>query len=163
MTMDGSSPLARGTRVRDTTNYDDGRFIPACAGNSEKQKPSPDALPVHPRLRGELFSTQKAERFIHGSPPLARGTHSPSIGRAFVCRFIPAYAGNSCRGRSRPKASTVHPRLRGELRTQSLRSSWIAGSSPLTRGTPVWPRDRGSKRRFIPAYAGNSSLVNAIQ
>ena len=111
---------------------------------------------VHPRLRGELGETETESGCTAGSSPLARGTHSPSIGRAFVCRFIPAYAGNSCRGRSRPKASTVHPCLRGELRTQSLRSSWIAGSSPLTRGTQHLGNRLCSDCRFIPAYAGNS-------
>ena len=129
MTMDGSSPMSSRRKSANT---------------------------VHPRLRGELGETETESGCTAGSSPLARGTHSPSIGRAFVCRFIPAYAGNSCRGRSRPKASTVHPRLRGELRTQSLRSSWIAGSSPLTRGTQHLGNRLCSDCRFIPAYAGNS-------
>ena len=92
-------------------------------------------------------------------------------------RFIPAYAGNSCRGRSRPKASTVHPRLRGELvttiqftLTQVRFIPAYAGNSRKNSAklplTPVHPRLRGElsldstispvNSRFIPAYAGNS-------
>ena len=71
-------------------------------------------------------------------------------------RFIPAYAGNSCRGRSRPKASTVHPRLRGELTALVLAFFGAFGSSPLTRGTPDIGQRCIDPNRFIPAYAGNS-------
>ena len=71
-------------------------------------------------------------------------------------RFIPAYAGNSAELVGVKISHTVHPRLRGELRGFSFNFLLLAGSSPLTRGTPdnLTVGDMGV--RFIPAYAGNS-------
>ena len=71
-------------------------------------------------------------------------------------RFIPAYAGNTCRGFRRADTDAVHPRIRGEHNQSRGLASPITGSSPHTRGTrgattfPSW------RRRFIPAYAGNT-------
>ena len=91
-----------------------------------------------------------------GSSPLTRGTQHCRQILHLQFRFIPAYAGNSCRGRSRPKASTVHPRLRGELTALVLAFFGAFGSSPLTRGTPDIGQRCIDPNRFIPAYAGNS-------
>ena len=49
----GSSPLARGTLRHVPVGRADRRFIPARAGNTGRQRPAPDAAPVHPRSRGE--------------------------------------------------------------------------------------------------------------
>ena len=77
--------------------------------------------------------------------------------REFLCtRFIPAYAGNSCLS-TIPKCSlSVHPRLRGELRSTAKFHCSSDGSSPLTRGTRAGYRNARCPHRFIPAYAGNS-------
>ena len=71
-------------------------------------------------------------------------------------RFIPAYAGNSDSGISRRRTESVHPRLRGELVNCVNESGLYAGSSPLTRGTQFRGLVKSGRRRFIPAYAGNS-------
>ena len=55
--------------------------------------------------------------------------------------------------------STVHPRLRGELRKHRLNSKKSVGSSPLTRGTPALSKQSPEYGRFIPAYAGNSNFA----
>ena len=94
-----------------------------------------------------------------------------------ICRFIPAYAGNSNRtakerelqvGSSPLTRGThgvipnsraiaaVHPRLRGELNIRTADAMAPTGSSPLTRGTPFSHRNICVLQRFIPAYAGNS-------
>ena len=55
-------------------------------------------------------------------------------------------------------SNTVHPRLRGELKSiEGIDICWC-GSSPLTRGTQSKALPRTVPRRFIPAYAGNSQL-----
>ena len=98
--------------------------------------------PVHPRLRGELFSV----------------ANSMSDEK----RFIPAYAGNSPDWPDSKHPVPVHPRLRGELCQRDTVVSGSDGSSPLTRGTLtefLWPR---LSMRFIPAYAGNSSRISGI-
>ena len=51
----GSSPRVRGTPFRHGKPSIGQRFIPACAGNSEKRWPTRSTRPVHPRVCGELF------------------------------------------------------------------------------------------------------------
>ena len=93
-------------------------------------------MTVHPRLRGELSGSLITHITCSGSSPLTRGTREKR-----VLKWLPP---------------TVHPRLRGELEYQKHGRGFENGSSPLTRGT--LPRDLTLfwKRRFIPAYAGNS-------
>ena len=50
----GSSPLARGTLEKITSDAIYARFIPACAGNSKTKARELIEVAVHPRLRGEL-------------------------------------------------------------------------------------------------------------
>ena len=56
---------------------------------------------------------------------------------------------------------TVHPRLRGELAPNFKFLLRSTGSSPLTRGTLNYGNRRYRRRRFIPAYAGNSTFCVA--
>ena len=137
--LDGSSPLARGTQDLDRLGYVADRFIPAYAGNSLDMCRSRCTFPVHPRLRGELFSLLALLARYSGSSPLTRGTRSRMFPLRSDRRFIPAYAGNSDNGFTLGPPPPVHPRLRGEL------------------GIPA-----GNLRgivRFIPAYAGNSYMT----
>ena len=133
--LDGSSPLARGTRhylMRCLTGH---RFIPAYAGNSQFPLYRCGQDTVHPRLRGELehFTVRGYCQF--GSSPLTRGTPRSRMTTIICLRFIPAYAGNSLWTMCSWILSSVHPRLRGELRIPSRFCFIYSGSSPLTRGT----------------------------
>ncbi len=74
-----------------------------------------------------------------------------------VPRFIPAYAGNTVQQVVLIISSPVHPRIRGEHSPVRKLSSAYSGSSPHTRGTPRKQSSAKSLRRFIPAYAGNTS------
>ena len=49
----GSSPHARGTRIGPALAWLDGRFIPACAGNTFGIDRKTKHKAVHPRMRGE--------------------------------------------------------------------------------------------------------------
>ena len=139
--LNGSSPLARGTRQRVSC------VTQVCA--------------VHPRWRGEhrltgqghanglwfipagagnTGSPVKAMRTASGSSPLARGTPRPGCLPAPLKRFIPAGAGNT-------------PSI------PATRCS-SAGSSPLARGTLHFLSSLRSTSRFIPAGAGNTPLVS---
>ena len=113
--LDGSSPLARGTRhylMRCLTGH---RFIPAYAGNSLLILFLLLLLAVHPRLRGELKPVRWRSPTDTGSSPLTRGTQIKLAKDRSSSRFIPAYAGNSrIHCGIRPNIP-VHPRLRGEL------------------------------------------------
>ncbi len=174
----GSSPLTRGTRLLSllprarlavhprlrgelklslVESVRRTRFIPAYAGNSPMPIGSGAVSAVHPRLRGELslLLIKKIDR--NGSSPLTRGTHQLRPRSKRNRRFIPAYAGNSHASSRLSSLNSVHPRLRGELITFLISENTIVGSSPLTRGTlKLFSREK-IYRRFIPAYAGNSS------
>ena len=93
--LDGSSPLARGTQDLDRLGYVADRFIPACAGNSYERKKVTEYTSVHPRLRGELSSSNLIVSPCCGSSPLTRGTPNEQSPIKLYVRFIPAYAGNS--------------------------------------------------------------------
>ena len=92
----------------------------------------------------------------YGSSPLTRGTLNVTTISLVLCRFIPAYAGNSGVLSLESVTITVHPRLRGELFGATKEIFWPCGSSPLTRGTHCTQTIQPEKGRFIPAYAGNS-------
>ena len=137
----GSSPLTRGT--------------PLCRILSFVR------ISVHPRLRGELASSYDLTVLIFGSSPLTRGTPFFFFRKILVNRFIPAYAGNSSFSNFDLKATSVHPRLRGELSRLKKYPQKFIGSSPLTRGTRPRCGLRPRPPRFIPAYAGNSFLASS--
>ena len=114
-TVNGSSPLTRGTLMSINRFYPHHRFIPAYAGNSSPLNLIRTIGSVHPRLRGELLKTSIKIRTMNGSSPLTRGTPSRLRWRLPQMRFIPAYAGNSRMEPQPTKHLSVHPRLRGEL------------------------------------------------
>ncbi len=62
--------------------------------------------------------------------------------------------------RSKPSASPVHPRERGEQIQVTGSKSYLRGSSPRTRGTVLRLRDGARALRFIPANAGNSRALS---
>ena len=135
------------------------RFIPACAGNSRWLADMRREFRVHPRLRGELKESIASRWPKVGSSPLARGTLAAPLFGADLGRFIPACAGNSLQASLKIRFMSVHPRLRGELKFDTLPKLNQDGSSPLARGTPYPPNAPAFDRRFIPACAGNSRII----
>ena len=59
----------------------------------------------------------------------------------------------------RPTRSPVHPRIRGERSSPNPCTTRNSGSSPHTRGTLPVDGTVHPDKRFIPAYAGNASIV----
>ena len=91
----GSSPHARGTLVHIDLVGLQRRFIPACAGNATHGVCRNEAMPVHPRMRGERFTEMGCFTPRSGSSPHARGTPMLTWVAALLLRFIPACAGNA--------------------------------------------------------------------
>ena len=152
----GSSPRTRGTGDRQRVLAARKRFIPAHAGNSTLRRSLMACPPVHPRARGEQGVIDFHAGWIGGSSPRTRGTgtvHRPRISQR---RFIPAHAGNRPTWPKSPRATSVHPRARGEQNAHAILTQGDGGSSPRTRGTVDVRRVDGSDQRFIPAHAGNS-------
>ena len=86
-----------------------------------------------------------------------RGTHLERRTVQLGVRFIPAFAGNTRPSRARRRRRSVHPRVCGEHRPVHRQGACGVGSSPRLRGTRAWCRSRRPDRRFIPAFAGNTS------
>ena len=96
-----------------------------------------------------------------GSSPRLRGTQ-PFIAVADLhARFIPAPAGNALALPALPTCSAVHPRACGERSISICSFASAAGSSPRLRGTHPPSSRASSRRRFIPAPAGNASRAPA--
>ncbi len=137
--VSGSSPRVRGTRAACGYSMWPIRFIPACAGNATFTVPSTTTYDgSSPRVRGTLRTT--------GTTGQRR-------------RFIPACAGNAGFDASVSSAPTVHPRVCGERSSFRAATSYAVGSSPRVRGTHEPPQRASSILRFIPACAGNASII----
>ena len=133
----GSFPHTRGTLRCRLYGAPGRRFIPAYAGNARWQGSHHRHRPVHPRMRGERSKKPRTFWRHFGSSPHTRGTRLSTFERISRLRFIPAYAGNATSGTRTARATTVHPRMRGER-------------------TPRHPCDTHG-HRFIPACAGNAA------
>ena len=91
----GSSPRARGTRIKNPDSRKTRRFIPASAGNTDNSPSAKGQTTVHPRERGEHGVRKLQADAVSGSSPRARGTRTPRSLAGCGSRFIPASAGNT--------------------------------------------------------------------
>ena len=91
----GSSPRVWGTRSECGRWTPDWRFIPACVGNSPKSITGYGAIPVHPRVCGELSLNSITYFVANGSSPRVWGTRMEVSFYVYQFRFIPACVGNS--------------------------------------------------------------------
>ena len=154
----GSSPHGRGTEVRFLPERVSGRFIPAWAGNRILQLAAGQVQEVHPRMGGEQRSLHCCRRVLAGSSPHGRGTGGRPLRPQRGCRFIPAWAGNSWPGSPPAYCRSVHPRMGGEQHGKFLCCHEPDGSSPHGRGTVLFFCSQLINVRFIPAWAGNSTM-----
>jgi len=157
---DGSSPRARGTGPHDHRIGAGRRFIPASAGNGPSVQASASLSAVHPRERGERLRAAFRTIDHDGSSPRARGTVQIVGDMKCGARFIPASAGNGAGQYLLSLFVPVHPRERGERTPWTPRKCIRVGSSPRARGTGHARRNGPVSGRFIPASAGNGSLVS---
>ena len=152
----GSSPLSRGILRTGAWIRVGLRFIPALAGNTPHLGGSGRGWPVHPRSRGEYFDAAFLDRGWLGSSPLSRGIRSRIRHNPHTPGFIPALAGNTQHLLLAGSRKPVHPRSRGEYGGYYFAGSRDFGSSPLSRGIPIFRNNLSRTNRFIPALAGNT-------
>ena len=157
----GSSPRMRGTPVMTLHIHGLSRIIPAHAGNSVNIALSLISCPDHPRACGELPSSAISASDPAGSSPRMRGTLQRPLLRDFLCRIIPAHAGNSANQSHLRVHQTDHPRACGEL--QAFRHDGWATVGSRMRGTPgrglISPRMRGT----LPHRAGSSPRMRGTR
>ena len=158
-----------------------GRFIPACAGNSGTGCRRQRTAAVHPRVCGELAKQLGAANprfwFI---PACAGNSPREESGAMIRAGSSPRVRGTRTAAPCRRRSSPVHPRVCGELvafgRRPHVADRFIpacAGNSPCEaqsrQGWAVHPRVCGelyprveegdAVTRFIPACAGNSKAT----
>ena len=125
------------------------------------ESPVSSASTVHPRARGKHSFYRQRESRLGGSSPRTRETQNWGQNRKGNYRFIPAHAGNTSKAAIAKSSCSVHPRARGKHAAWCAIAKTEYGSSPRTRETrwSGWVRSRWP--RFIPAHAGNTSLLVA--
>ena len=157
MTVDGSSPLTRGKRVRCWQEVRGEGLIPAHAGKTTARAIALSAPRAHPRSRGENSSPGKLIGLTTGSSPLTRGKPSPMLTTLSWPGLIPAHAGKTDSERAALVDRTAHPRSRGENNVERAGFEELDGSSPLTRGKRQRQVADVALERLIPAHAGKTS------
>ena len=152
----GSSPLTRGKLRRRGCPRCQRRLIPAHAGKTARSRPQRPRCRAHPRSRGENGQDGHDEGAPAGSSPLTRGKLLQLQSCQNHERLIPAHAGKTMRSSIVSVTSGAHPRSRGEnWHTVHVRYL-ILGSSPLTRGKPIYTTSAENSDRLIPAHAGKT-------
>ena len=118
----GSSPLARGLRLRGRSTMTRLGIIPARAGFTDKLPEPTEPAGDHPRSRGVYLIRGLIARLGKGSSPLARGLLRDHARHRVRAGIIPARAGfTDGSGVARtPRAD--HPRSRGVYTWRSLES-----------------------------------------
>ena len=130
----GSSPLARGLRLRLLRGVRCPRIIPARAGFTPRRWREVRRRRDHPRSRGVYSCSFSSRLRSRGSSPLARGLPSVAGSGRVLTRIIPARAGFTALRRGTPRCPWDHPRSRGVYVLYSGDLTEAMGSSPLARG-----------------------------
>ena len=139
----GSSPLARGLPMLDSSSRGEYRIIPARAGFTHRSSTSPT---VH-----------------DGSSPLARGLRLRLAVLDVTLRIIPARAGFTSRSHSIFFGTTDHPRSRGVYQCLTHPHGASTGSSPLARGLRSLYLNVTRATGIIPARAGFTELHSRLR
>ena len=150
----GSSPLARGLRVRSDGAALGGGIIPARAGFTYDDYVTGIGIGDHPRSRGVYDRRVGGPKDDAGSSPLARGLRAKRTRNTAAGRIIPARAGFTTVPPGTLTGIRDHPRSRGVYNSHWCINRVAHGSSPLARGLPVPRVGSWLLWGIIPARAG---------
>ena len=98
-----------------------------------------------------------------GSSPLTRGKYFAELKQLIDRGLIPAHAGKMQRAPLGSPPPEAHPRSRGENAIASALATFVAGSSPLTRGKLRIGCVRGTCVGLIPAHAGKTRQMRDMR
>ena len=176
----GSSPHTRGAPRSPCRRRRRRRIIPAYAGSTRQQAPtprpyrgsSPHTRGAHRQDRGAWTvagiipayagstNAGRERRLPSRDHPRIRGEHQVGRVLAHVAPgIIPAYAGSTRRRRRSASRGRDHPRIRGEHVNLLIVSDFPPGSSPHTRGARPVDWHVAAADGIIPAYAGSTSRI----
>ena len=159
----GSSPRMRGTlRCLQAACLDE-RIIPAHAGNTGTQGRTLQQGRDHPRACGEHITISKMPEDRMGSSPRMRGTQTVVYLKDVPTGIIPTHAGNTVFVQLMRGSNRDHPRACGEHFFQPVCTLGQEGSSPRMRGTHFAKLDIKLTPRIIPAHAGNTLVLSALE
>ncbi len=158
----GSPPHARGQLVRRHESTHGSRFTPACAGTTPSHHLAELLATVHPRMRGDNFTSSIGSSQPSGSPPHARGQLNQQEEQELLLRFTPACAGTTGCSASACACQTVHPRMRGDNWARNVGNAVLDGSPPHARGQRVIDSNGGRWLRFTPACAGTTHTTRTL-
>ena len=150
----GLSPRVRGNRSVLRRAAVSARSIPACAGEPRGDSPGSGARRVYPRVCGGTLERHAGNMRRGGLSPRVRGnpagaTRPPADGGS-----IPACAGEPRPRCPAPRPCRVYPRVCGGTRGSSVIGGSAGGLSPRVRGNRGRGSQHESRRRSIPACAG---------
>ena len=117
----------------------------------------------HPRIRGEHRPRGFRSAPGPGSSPHTRGAPRRRLRNRRHPGIIPAYAGSTMSSLPRTSRDTDHPRIRGEHYSLPRPSYTVKGSSPHTRGAPLFFHGVDPGLGIIPAYAGSTHPSRALR
>ena len=158
----GSSPRVRGKQIARLRFHEQGRIIPARAGQTRACRRCHPPFPDHPRACGANGAQQGKQVGSAGSSPRVRGKRPcVGIGRR-PRRIIPARAGQTMIVRIGLMTVSDHPRACGANMgmTEKLKDKY--GSSPRVRGKRTDTAHHATDRRIIPARAGQTDRSKCI-
>ena len=132
-------------------------LIPAHAGKTLSTVAEMPSKRAHPRSRGENRRPRPLGRRRPGSSPLTRGKPSACELHHSWFGLIPAHAGKTRNASRKIPPETAHPRSRGENEEKQSVLPGGDGSSPLTRGKPLFAEAAYTGAGLIPAHAGKTA------
>ena len=133
--------------------------IPAYAGEPWRCRWRRSRIRVYPRVCGGTYAIQQRQGRTGGLSPRMRGNLDTLWQRTHNRRSIPAYAGEPGRPAQNPAIRGVYPRVCGGTLTVFADNDGSPGLSPRMRGNQCPCRYWRIRRRSIPAYAGEPSVV----
>ena len=154
VSQSGLSPRVRGNLFLSTPIPHQAGSIPACAGEPTAAAVTAARMEVYPRVCGGTVRLIVQAGDCLGLSPRVRGNPGRIQPQCCGRRSIPACAGEPGYVDGGLFGVSVYPRVCGGTEPTRLRHSKSRGLSPRVRGNRPARRAGRSRRRSIPACAG---------
>ena len=156
MRLSGSPPRAWGRLQCQRQRNQGTRFTPTCVGTTGLLAARRFRRTVHPHVRGDDLVSATATSQLDGSPPRAWGRRVLHGALARHQRFTPTCVGTTWPGPATRASRTVHPHVRGDDSTWSVRRASLVGSPPRAWGRHEAEQSKAPRSRFTPTCVGTT-------